>query len=101
MSTEPREPVHGEMFCEHCDNYVLLCSHGCGIDWHKLCLEAEQKLAVAVEALDRIVNGAPYVTYYERYMDDGTIIPTYGEVAEKALALIKPDAQKKENANGK
>lgn len=50
------------------------------------------RLQVAVEALSRICHedeGADYCTYYERYMPDGTIIPTQSQVAEMALAKIR------------
>lgn len=46
----------------------------------------------AVGALEWLAGkdeGKPYVTYYERTLDDGTTVPTFDEVAESALTDIE------------
>lgn len=40
--TREREFVHGETYCEHCEDFVVLCSHGMGIDYKELCERAEK-----------------------------------------------------------
>jgi hypothetical protein len=38
------ETAKTHLWCVDCKSFVLMCSHGCGIDWKKLCLEAEAQL---------------------------------------------------------
>ena len=38
-----REFSHGETYCEHCKEHVVLCSHGMGIDYAELLKDEEEK----------------------------------------------------------
>ena len=52
--SEPREElIHGEQYCEHCNDFVLMCSHGCGICWKTLCEQAEKERDEAIRALKK------------------------------------------------
>lgn len=46
------EKVHGETWCEHCNKYVVLCSHGMGIDYYKLYKWELEKTKLAIEVLE-------------------------------------------------
>lgn len=75
---------HGTTFCEECDTFVLLCSHGMGLDYQEPTRRAEaraEKYEAALEHIKKFSAGF----HDSNYWKDELLHKCY-EYSEKALA---------------
>ncbi len=60
--------------------------HDDAVKEHDECCARSDKLIEALRWISGIDENKPYTTYYERTLDDGTVVPTCSEIAGQAIA---------------